>query len=262
MRLAIVTPVVLQNQELLEVTLEAVRHFVTRHEATLYLMCNRLTVCSMDGLQAKVAENFLGPVRISYDSGTDRCVSESWNEGCKIAVADGVDYMAIIANDTRLKPDCLDHLVDYGERGTADIWSGIAYNGRKPIEGCAESDGSDFSCVMLRPQTLERHGWFDPNYRPAYFEDNDYYGRVVLGGGKCRVVHAAQFFHHGCLTYRKDPQVAEQVQKWLRKNGEYFTRKWGVPKPLNSAEEVLAHYFRNPFNDSGKALGWFPEVAG
>ncbi len=49
---------------------------------------------------------------------------------------------------------------------------------------------------------------FDPNFRPAYFEDNDYYARVVLGGGRCRVVHAAQFFHHGSMTIKEDPEMA------------------------------------------------------
>ena len=111
---------------------------------------------------------------------------------------------------------------------------------------------------MIRPRTLCEHGWFDPNYRPAYFEDNDYYGRVVLGGGQCRVVHAAQFFHHGSMTVRQDAEMAHHVQYWFEKNRAYFQAKWGVSQPENSPEGILRRYHRHPFNDTTKPLQWFP----
>ena len=69
------------------------------------------------------------------------------------------------------------------------------------------TDGCDFACFLLRRRTIERHGWFDAGYRPAYAEDNDYYTRVVLGGEDCRVVHAARFFHHGSMTIRSDTEA-------------------------------------------------------
>jgi len=111
---------------------------------------------------------------------------------------------------------------------------------------------------MIRPRTIEQHGLFDPHFRPAYFEDNDYYGRVVLGGGACRVVHAAQFLHHGSMTVRHDAEMAHHVGYWFGKNRDYFRRKWGVAQPENSREGVLRHYYRHPFNDPTRALSWFP----
>jgi GT2 family glycosyltransferase len=148
--------------------------------------------------------------------------------------------------------------VDYGETGAADLWSGIAENGRDHIDASVATDGADFTCFMIRPATLRQHGFFDANFRPAYFEDNDYYGRVVLGGGKCRVVHAAQFFHHGSMTVRSDPEIAHHVNYWFERNREYFRCKWGIAHPENSAEGVLRRYFRNPFNDRSRPLSWFP----
>jgi GT2 family glycosyltransferase len=128
----------------------------------------------------------------------------------------------------------------------ADLCSGISWNDRQAIGPSQLTDGADFNCFMVRPATLERFGFFDPNYRPAYFEDNDYYARAILDGGICRVVHAAQFFHHGSLTPKAE------------KNRSYFAHKWGVSTPANDSEGVLARYYRYPFNDPTKPLSWFP----
>jgi hypothetical protein len=83
--------------------------------------------------------------------------------------------------------------------------------------------------------------------------------RVVLGGGQCRVVHAAQFFHHGSMTIRQDPAAAHHVNHWFRLNHAYFSRKWGVSTPAGSSSDVLARYYRHPFNDPSLSITWFPE---
>jgi len=259
MKIGIIMPVVLQNEAMLALTREAVAHLKTTHTAVLYVVCNRLHVCLPEQLQELLQAEFDGRVQVVHEPGVERSVAGAWNKGCELALADGADFLAIVANDTRLRADCLDLLAEYGARNEADLWSGISYNGREAIDPTQENDGADFTCFMFRPQTLERHGRFDPNYRPAYFEDNDYYGRVVLGGGKCRIVNRAQFFHHGSMTIREDPEIAHHVRYWFGKNREYFSKKWGVPEPQNSCEGVLRHYFRHPFNDSSKPLSWYQE---
>jgi GT2 family glycosyltransferase len=258
MNVAIIMPVILQNEALLEVTLDAVAHLTTKYTASLYVVPNRLHVRVPEELKTALEERFAGMVRVLHEPGVERSVAGAWNHGCQQARADGADYLAMVANDTRLREDCLDSLVEYGERGVADLWSAISYNNRQAIDPSSETDGADFSCFMIRPQTLDRHGLFDPHFRPAYFEDNDYYGRVVLGGGRCRVVHSAQFLHHGSMTVRHDAEMAHHVQHWFGKNQDYFRRKWGVAQPENSSEGVLRRYYRHPFNDPTRALSWFP----
>src|SRR5439155_17526038 len=151
--------------------------------ATLYVVSNRLHVRTPDDLEAVLAGRLAGNARVVHEPGVERSVAGAWNHGCQQALKEGADYLAMVANDTRLRHDCLDALIDYGEHGGADVWSGISYNNRGAIDPAQETDGADFSCFMIRPQTLDRHGLFDPHFRPAYFEDNDYYARVVLGGG-------------------------------------------------------------------------------
>jgi len=258
MRLAIVMPVVLQNERILSMTLDAIAHLKTVHEATLYIVCNRLHVCTPETLYTKAKRRFSGEVKVVHEAGVERSVAGAWNKGCQLAVDAGNDFIAIVANDTQLRHDCLDQLVEYGKSHEADLWSGISYNNRDEIDASAQTDGADFSCFMTRPSTLSQFGMFDPNFRPAYFEDNDYYARVVLGGGRCRVVHAAQFFHHGSMTIKEDTEMAQQVSLWFEKNRQYFARKWGVQVPENSAEGVISRYYRHPFNNESKALSWFP----
>jgi GT2 family glycosyltransferase len=258
MKLAIVMPVVLQTEALVMLTREAVSHLKSKHAIVLYVVCNRLHARVPEVLREDLQSQFQGQVVVVHESGVERSVAGAWNKGCELALANGADYLAIVANDTRLREDCLDELVAFGERSATDLWSAISFNNRSHFDPSEVTDGADFSCFMIRQETLLRHGFFDPNYRPAYFEDNDFYGRVVLGGGECMVVHSAQFFHHGSMTVREDAEMAHHVSHWFEKNRAYFTRKWGVAEPENSREGVLRCYYRHPFNDPNKPLSWFP----
>src|ERR1700722_10504508 len=109
------------------------------------------------------------------------------------------------------------------------------------------------------PTTIERHGWFDSGYKPAYAEDNDYYTRVVLGGEECRVVHAARFFHHGSMTIRLDPEAAHHVRHWFETNLRRYRDKWGAASMPRDRDEVLRTCFRHPYNDASKPLWWWPD---
>jgi GT2 family glycosyltransferase len=258
MLIGIVMPVVLQNEALLALTREAVAHLKTAHTAVLYVVCNRLHVRVPEALREELQSVLEGHVQVVHEPGVERSVAGAWNKGCELAMADGADYLAIIANDTRLREDCLDALVKYGRQGSADLWTGLSYNDRGEINPHDVTDGADVTCFMIRPATLQKYGWFDPNFRPAYFEDNDYYGRIVLGGGNCHVVHAAQFFHHGSMTVRQDAEMAYHVSYWFEQNRQYFRRKWGVNQPENTTDGVRRHYYRHPFNDASRPLSWFP----
>jgi GT2 family glycosyltransferase len=252
-------PVILKERELLELTRECVSHLRTVHSASLYVVCNALHLCSVDELHADLQSRFNGPVAVLNEPGVVRSVAGSWNASAAQAFADGAEYIAAIANDAILREDCLDLMVAYGERGQADLWSGISYNNRAEIVATDETDGADFTCFMFTRSTIQKHGWFDPNFKPAYFEDNDYYARVVLGGGNCRILHSAQFYHHGSMTIRHDPDAAYHVRHWFELNRAYFGRKWGVPQPAASRDAVLKSYFQHPFNDPERPLCWFPE---
>ena len=154
MRLAIVMLVVLQNERILAMTLDAIAHLKTVHEATLYIICNRLHVCTPETLYTEAQSQFSGAVNVIHEAGVERSVAGAWNKGCQLAVDAGNDFIAIVANDTQLRHDCLDQLVEYGKSHEADLWSGISCNNRNEIDASAQTDGADFSCFMTRPATL------------------------------------------------------------------------------------------------------------
>jgi hypothetical protein len=260
MKLGIIMPVVLQNEVMLAATVDAAHSLRSSAQQTLFVVCNRLSVCSPEELWRAIDGCFAGRVTIVYAPYVERTVAGAWNEGCRLAVAEGNDCVAMVANDTRLEPACLDQLMAHVQAGTADLCSGISSNNRPIIDDSQIVDGADFSCFMMKASALDRFGSFDPNFRPAYFEDNDYYARIVLGGGTCKVIHAAQYFHHGSLTTKADVEMAHHVRYWFERNRAYFARKWGVSEPANDTAGVLARYYRHPFNDRTKPLSWFPDV--
>ena len=85
--------------------------------------------------------------------------------------------------------------------------------------------------------------------RPAYFEDNDYFVRVAVGGGECRAVHGARFYHHGSMTIRLDPEAGENVRHWFGTNRGRFAAKWGTGDPPASAAEAKTRCHPHPWND-------------
>lgn len=258
MRIGLVMPVVLQNRVLLDMTRKAVSKLRSSHEMRLYVICNRLHVLTPEGLRRDLRQRFSGSLIVVHEPGVERCVAAAWNYGCQRAISDRCDMIVIVANDTELKPECLDRLVSATAARRADLCSGISLSGRTAIDASAVTDGADFSCFAMLPDIWLRHGRFDENFKPAYFEDNDYYARIVLAGGSCAVVHGAQFFHHGSATVKNDPDMSRHVAHWFKKNKTYFSKKWGVPDPENDAHGVRQKYFSTPFNFVDKPLSWFP----
>jgi GT2 family glycosyltransferase len=261
MRLGIVIPVYIQQQALLDLTCQATAALQTISDATLYIVCTRLHITSPEELRECLQRQASFPVRVLHERCVERSVAGAWNHGVVHAFRNGADMVAVTANDVIVEAGCLDCLIDFGKapenRGVA-VWSGINTRDRANVDSSLVTDGCDFACFMLRRGTIERHGWFDSEYKPAYCEDNDYYTRVVLGGEECSVVHAARFFHHGSMTIRLDPEAARHVRLCFTKNQLRYQTKWGAATMPNTKKEVFERCFRHPYNDPTRSLSWWP----
>lgn len=265
MHLAVIMPAVIQNRECLDMTLEAVRSISTKGLCWgIHLICNRLnrnltrTPSLLDGsLLAGSVQDSRTLNYVEVISDRERTVAGAWNEGIRRAFAKGADYAMVMANDARLREDTVVELLNFasGPHATdVSLWS--ACQECLASGGKVHTDGADFSAFMLSPRTLAVHGYFDENFRPAYFEDNDYYARVILGGFRCRVVHQARFLHLGSQTIRHDAEMAHHVRHWFPLNRDYFVRKWGN-EPVNGESEVLSKYYQTPFNVPGRPLSYW-----
>jgi GT2 family glycosyltransferase len=255
-------PVYLQAEALLDLTCQAVAALRTAAEATLYVVCNRLHVCTPEELRERLQRGAAVRVRVLHEPFVERSVAGAWNHGVAHALRDGAGLVCVVANDVVVEPDCLDRLAAFGRdpaNAAVAVWSGIDTRDRPATDPSRVTDGCDFACFMLRPCTIGRHGWFDAGYRPAYAEDNDYYTRVVLAGEECRVVHAARFFHHGSMTIRLDPEAAHHVRHWFDANIRRYREKWGAASMPGSREDVLRDCYRHPYNDPTRPLSWWPD---
>ncbi len=186
----------------------------------------------------------------------ERSVAGAWNRGMELAMDAGIEQFLISAVDVGAERGMIDALLGYGERhAEASVWSSCA-NGEMEGSGEEAVDRCDFSCFMMRRGTLERHGWFDREYKPAYFEDNDYVTRVVLGGQEPKQVTAARHRHEGSLTIKLDPEMAGHVRHWFGVNAARFRAKWG--EQTDDYAVIREKCFKTPGN-SGRALSWWAE---
>jgi GT2 family glycosyltransferase len=257
-RIAVIIPAWLQSASLLKQFQLNLRTF--HHDAIdrIIVICNRLSLMSEDALANVLHKESPIPIVILHDK--ERSVAGAWNRGIELAHAAGLNLYLITATDVAFLPGMLDHLLEFGEKfKDCDLWSsspmGETFHESVPIsENLA--DTCDFSCFMLRYKTIERHGWFDKEFSPAYFEDNDFLTRLVLSGSTPKMVLRAHHEHATSLTVKLDQERLLTIRQTFCINELRFKRKWGYKATDYSI--IRAKCFSTPFN-TGRPLHWWPE---
>lgn len=221
-KLGFVIPVLNQMQLALE-TLESIR---TRHQWQIYLERNYL-------------EN--------------KGVAAAWNIGTRRAIEDGCDIIFILNDDIVISPSAIDHMVNiWGRASDLGVLTGTDHrNSHSPAEvfnmDFPEYEGGlldapDFAFFSITPFTYSYIGAFDENFKPAYFEDNDYVYRTLLAGLRPLRSQNAAFYHYGSRTQNHGAPVVPSSQ--FVKNRSLYVEKWGG---LPGQEG-----FKHPFNDPNK----------
>jgi GT2 family glycosyltransferase len=118
---------------------------------------------------------------------------------------------------------------------------------RRSIDEAAFVLGTGFSLFMQRPSVRQDVGWYDENFFPAYFEDNDYMRRLALA--HVATLHIdAEATHDGSASLHVLPAAEQRAFgghfEGLRR---YYVRKWGG--------QPNSERFDKPFNGSPPA-GW------
>ena len=136
-------------------------------------------------------------------------VAASWNLGMKMTP--DARWWFVCGFDMSFGPGDLERLADY-----MDMASG-------PVLGFIEG----FSAFALNRECLETVGYFDENFHPAYFEDNDYTRRVTLAGVPTLQVGPHGSKHVGSATIFSDPDYRDQNHRTFELNKAYYLLKWG-----------------------------------
>jgi GT2 family glycosyltransferase len=184
-------------------------------------------------------------------------VAHSWNLGIKKAFNLGFDHVLICNNDIVFHSETIDKLVERIKKDdvvlvTATNVSLSTTTSKNTFENVEKMQTSksfpegekgtpDFSCFMISKRTIELIGWFDENFERAYFEDNDYYARIIVKGFKAVCLNDAIFWHHGSQTLKSDPTLQKEIAVHYRKNEAYFVSKWGC-LPVKDPNEMKKKY--------------------
>jgi GT2 family glycosyltransferase len=94
---------------------------------------------------------------------------------------------------------------------------------------------------------MAKVGFFDENFIPAYYEDNDWVYRAKLAG-----VEVPQFettsFHATSSTIASDPHLQDENHRTFSQNARYYRSKWGgMP---------YEERYQTPFDKGGHPNEW------
>lgn len=166
-------------------------------------------------------------------------VSKGWNAGIQKAIDLNLDIALVVGDDVTFRPGTITKLLD-------SFWRCDLITASNERDGVPDTDdvyveAPDYSCFMIRPKEFVRRvGWFDENFSPAYFEDNDMAYRLKLMEMKQLRQLDAPMFHKGSVTQNWEgaPYVSGEM---FERNRSYYAAKWGG----GPGNETFTH----PFDD-------------
>jgi GT2 family glycosyltransferase len=120
-------------------------------------------------------------------------------------------------------------------------------------ENETDREHPDFSCFMITKETIDKIGWFDENFRVAYFEDSDYHARIALAGEKAISTISAIYWHYASKTVQENDYLKPIVAEAFKGNKAYFIEKWGHEN-VGDVPKMLEVYYNTPFNKPDKDI--------
>jgi hypothetical protein len=181
----------------------------------------------------------------------NRPLSQAWNDIAMQAFDEGCDYALICNDDILFAPHCIDVMVETHQKHNQDGVVMVTPNNillelampediltyEKPDAPESMSDHPNFSCFLVARDYFEKVGFFDENFIPAWYEDNDSHYRSKLLGFKEICTNQAPMVHYGGVATSLMDNPNSQPSH------DYFLKKWG------SVTRLLDETFKTPYND-------------
>jgi GT2 family glycosyltransferase len=188
-------------------------------------------------------------------------LSEAWNFAIQESLKDqDCEYIFCPNNDVLFHPDTIDNLVDSiiktgyimvtGNNVAPLLASDRSFENYKNI-GTEEEDyrpitdwrehGPDFSCWMVKRDFTKQVGWFDENFMPAFYEDNDMHLRILRLDGVAKRISRSPYYHYGSMTAKINSISSSRsrnvfLEKWGAMPAECMDGK-GHPLPYNGNKD-------------------------
>ncbi len=208
------------------------------------LPCDVLVVdnCSIDGtvdwLKTKniAARTYLRQVSLAT----------CWNDGIRVLMRAGYDKVLVLNNDVEIPP----HFYAALDDTDFPFVTGVSVNSKDQCPqtltrgtGLLEMEARphpDFSAFMISLDVVEKVGWFNEDYYPAYCEDCDYHIRMHRAG--IRAVCIDVPFYHAAAQTLKQAGATEtsRIQRGADANRERFRRQYGCLPGTPEYEKLFA----------------------
>lgn len=256
MKLTVSIPIYISDELLAEFTEKTVESIKSKHDLEIVIVNN---YCKPEFItRMKRLGKF-------YDN-DENCLSAAWNIGIKRGLAEDSDYIIIPNNDLIFHPDAIDNLVKFAEEHPEFImWTSAEHANMRTIKTAEYGDSFDehphFSCFMVSPKTVKilrekeentgepYPGFFDENYKPAYFEDGDMHNRILRAGQKAGKTASSLFYHFGSRTIKVDEELNMKNKRSYETNRAYFQKKWGFD-PHNRVtpnDDLIRFKYKEPY---------------
>ncbi len=184
-------------------------------------------------------------------------VPESWNLGIDKAREIGADWLVIISAAVRFGQFGGTDIINQLELHDADVvhFSGKNMPEQSYIRGKEYADDLlGWHLTAIRMSVIEKVGYFDTNFFPAYFEDIDYDLRIRKALPEVTWLILPVDAHNESIGHGvKMGNVTIPINDLIA----YFSTKWG--RHPNATE--ISEYGR-PFNDKNNSLAYFPPANG
>lgn len=228
--LAIICPVV----NCLEYTKQFIESIKTKLKYKIIIIDNASTD-GTTGYLISISKKY--PIRViksSYNMG----VSAAWNLGIRTAIEEyHSNYFLIPNNDIILYSKTIDTLINTIQKKDVVLATSFNINTGDGLPRNVDDTNTlikekiteepDFSCFMIKKETIEKIGYFDERYYPAYFEDNDYHYRIKVAGLKAVKTTNSVYFHFGSMTIKNNETTRALSNNFYLNNKEYYKNKWG-----------------------------------
>lgn len=188
---------------------------------------------------------------------SNRPLAKAWNDAAMEAFNDGCDFALICNDDILFSAECIDAMVHVYQQMNAegvvmvtpnnimaelpDPYAILSY---KLPEGTPTtySDHPNFSCFLIGRDYFEKVGFFDENFVPAWYEDNDSHHRAELLGFREICTNAAPMVHFGGVStsMMENPNSAPSRDQYIK--------KWGGI-PVSHPGDAEKEHFEHPYND-------------
>jgi GT2 family glycosyltransferase len=177
----------------------------------------------------------------------NRGVSPAWNLGMKRSLQAGNQYAIICNDDVVFEPNVISGLLETIKDTGAVM---VSPNQWETSDKYTLTSWTDYCCFIVDiKQLIKNVGWFDENFYPAYFEDNDMRRRIELANLNSYTRKDLKISHVNSATQFADPSNPVTSAEAFNNNMQYFIKKWGG----SPYEEV----YTNPFNDPENNLKYW-----